>query len=314
MKLAAVISKYVLLKRSSGMRFISTAQVLEFFCRAMGKIDILAVDPQAVGIFLLGKGHLTRTWHQKHGALKSFYRFAVGRGYATSSPLPTSIPQCTSAFTPYIYSADELRRIMAAVSALRNRDTDVPPVSVRTLVLLLYGAGLRLSEAISLTLADVSLQSGVLTIRDGKFYKERLVPISRRLAAELDVYARQRGRWPCRLRQGTSFFAMRDGRPLKRDSIEDVWRRVCNSAGVRAADGATEQPRLHDLRHSFAVHRLVAWYREGSDVQRLVYFLQVYLGHEKLAYTQRYLAMTPELLGQANIRFERYVSTEVHHV
>lgn len=314
MKLATVVSRYILLKRSSGMRFISTAQVLEAFCRAMGNIDILAVDPQTVSIFLLGKGRLTRTWHQKHGALKSFYRFAIGRGFATASPLPTSIPQCTSAFTPYIYSADELRRIMAAVSALRNRDTDVPPVSVRALVLLLYGAGLRLSEAISLTLADANLQSGVLTIRDGKFYKERLVPISRRLTAELDVYARQRGRWPCHLRQGSAFFAMRDGRPLKRDSIEDIWRRVCNAAGVRAADGATEQPRLHDLRHSFAVHRLVAWYREGSDVQRLIYFLQVYLGHEKLAYTQRYLTMTPELLGQASGRFERYVSTEVHHV
>jgi integrase len=314
LKLTTVVSKYILLQRSSGMRFITTAQVLEFYCRAMGDIDVSAVNPQTVSRFLLGKGRLTRTWHQKHGILKSFYRFAIGRGYATASPLPTITPQFTSAFTPYIYSIDELRRIMAAILALRNRNTDVPPPSVRALVLLLYGTGFRLSEALSLTFADVNLRNGVLTIRDGKFYKERLVTISQRLAAELDVYARQRGNWPCRLGQGSTFFAMRDGRALKRDSIEDIWRRVCNSAAVRSADGATEQPRLHDLRHTFAVHRLVAWYREGADVQRLVYFLQVYLGHEKLAYTQRYLTMTPELLGQANSRFERYVSTEVHHV
>ena len=114
--------------------------------------------------------------------------------------------------------------------------------------------------------------------------------------------------------QGSAFFAMRDGRALKRDSVEDIWRRVCDAAGVRSPTGAAEQPRLHDLRHTFAVHRLVSWYREGADVQRLVYFLQVYLGHEKLSYTQRYLTMTPELLDQANRRFENYISTEVDHV
>jgi integrase/recombinase XerD len=314
MKLVSVVSKYVLLKRSSGMRFVTTAQLLEAFCRTMGDIDILAVKPNELGHFLLGKGRLTSSWHRKHEALRSFYRFAISRDYATTSPLPTSIPRRPSGFTPYIYSMDELRRIIAIVSSLRNRKNGVPPSSVRALLLLLCGAGLRIGEALSLKTADVDLPNGVLTIREGKFYKSRLVPFGRRLATELSLYAHQRRRWTSRLDENSPFFAMRDGRPLSRHSIKYIWRSVCNSAGVRAADDATEQPRLHDLRHSFAVHRLVSWYREGADVQRLIYFLQVYLGHDKLAYTQRYLTMTPELLEQANHRFENYVSTEVKHV
>ena len=313
MKLATIVSNYLLLRRSTGMRFASSAKICHLFCRAMGDVDILDVTPDAVSAFLLGEAGLTNTWHRKYGALKPLYRFAIGRGYATTSPLPAIIPRLL-AFTPYIYSIDELRRILAAVSILGTRSTDVPPSSVRTLILLLYGTGLRIGEALSLRFADVDFQNASLTIRDGKFYKDRLVPFGAQLLKELNAYARQRSSWPCDLGQNAAFFAMHNGRPLTKSPIEKIWRRLCDSANVRTADGATEKPRLHDLRHSFAVHRLVAWYREGADVQRLIYFLQVYLGHQELAYTQRYLTMTPELLGQANHRFEGYFSAEVKHV
>jgi len=311
MKLASVVSKYVLLKRASGMRFATATQVLDYFSRTMGDVDIRAVSPKAVSDFLRGRGPVTSTWHQKHGTLKSFFRFAIGRGYAAESPLPALIPQRLPEFTPYIYSMDELRLALDVISGMRDRGTGVPPASVRALILLLYGAGLRISEALSLRIADVDLEKAVLTIHEGKFYKTRLVPFSQRLAMELSLYAHRRRRWPSGLGRDSPFFVMRDGRPLSRRSITHIWRRACTLAGVRAADGATEQPRLHDLRHSFAVHRLVSWYQKGADVQRLIYFLQIYLGHEKLAYTQRYLTITPELLAQANHRFANYVSTEV---
>jgi integrase len=311
MKLASIIAKYVQLKRASGMRFTTATQVLDYFARTMGDIDIRAVRPKAVSDFLRGRGRVTTTWHQKYGALSSFFRFSIRRGYATKSPLPTIIPQRPPYPTPYIYSTDELRRIITAISTRREQATSVPTTSVRTLILLLYGAGLRLGEALSLKVADVNLRDAVLTVREGKFYKSRLVPLGRQLAAELSLYAHQRRRWPCGLGLDAPFFAMRDGRPLSRHSMKYIWRAVCRQAGVQAVDTATEQPRLHDLRHAFAVHRLVSWYRQGADVQRLIYFLQIYLGHEKLAHTQRYLTMTPELLGQANQRFANYVSMEV---
>ncbi|MDE2469963.1 MAG: tyrosine-type recombinase/integrase [Bradyrhizobium sp.] len=296
------------------MRFATVAQILDSFSRTMGDIDIRSIRPASVDDFLRGSGGSTSTWHRKYGTLKSFFRFAIGRGYATSSPLPVVVPQRPPEFRPYIYSTDELRRIIAIVSGMRDREKGVPRSSVKALILLLYGAGLRISEALSLKLADVDLQNAVLTIREGKFYKSRLVPFGQQLAAELGLYAHRRGRWPCNLGNGSPFFAMRDGRALNRHSMKYIWRKVCDLAGVRAAQGATEQPRLHDLRHSFAVHRLVSWYKEGADVQRLIYFLQIYLGHDKLAHTQHYLTMTPELLDHANQRFATYVSTEVENV
>lgn len=94
---------------------------------------------------------------------------------------------------------------------------------------------------------------------------------------------------------------------------ERAFCRLRESAGVHRHDGARYQPRLHDLRHGFAVHRLVSWYRQGADVQRLLPQLATYLGHVHVAATQRYLTMTPELLHEASLRFERYAMAGGNH-
>ena len=95
--------------------------------------------------------------------------------------------------------------------------------------------------------------------------------------------------------------------------IEYAFRRLRRHVGVYRSDGARYQPRLHDMRHSFAINRLTSWYREGADVQKLLPQLATYLGHVKLSATQVYLTMTPELLREASLRFERYAFREVHH-
>ena len=123
MTLASVVSRYVHLKRSSGMRFVTATQVLTYFARTMGDIDIQAIRPKAVSDFLRGRGRITTTWHQKYGVLKSFFRFAIGRGYTTKSPLPMVIPQRPPYPIPYIYSTDELRRILVAISSRHEQAT-----------------------------------------------------------------------------------------------------------------------------------------------------------------------------------------------
>jgi len=95
--------------------------------------------------------------------------------------------------------------------------------------------------------------------------------------------------------------------------LGDYFRHVRQQAGIYRGDGARYQPRLHDLRHTFAVHRLTSWYRQGADVQKLLPQLSVYLGHVLLASTQVYLRMTPELLTEANARFERYSGQESNY-
>src|SRR5439155_15806723 len=103
------------------------------------------------------------------------------------------------------------------------------------------------------------------------------------------------------------------GGAVHRCTLDNAFMRIRERAGVRRSDSSRFQPRLHDLRHTFAVHRLTAWYRQGADVQRLIYHLSVYLGHAHLTDTQVYLTMTPELLRQAGTRFERYARGEDGH-
>jgi integrase/recombinase XerD len=181
----------------------------------------------------------------------------------------------------------------------------VEPITLRAIVLLLYGTGLRVHEALSLNHEDIDLPNGLLTVRHTKFFKSRLVPFSQSLTRILSDYAARHGT-VATMPPATPFFTRRNGARVLQTSLEGCFRRLCEHAGIRRDDGARYQPRLHDLRHSFAVHRLTSWYRQGADVQKLLPKLSVYLGHAYLAATQVYLSMTPELLAEANARFERY--------
>jgi site-specific recombinase XerD len=263
-------------------------------------------------VYIAGTGPVTRFWHRKLEALRGFYRFALGRGYTQSYPLPEKLPRPSCIFTPYIYSSDELRRLIDTTEQCVNSRTKLQAPTVRTLLLLLYGAGLRISEALRLRPEDVDLTTNLLTVRESKFYRTRLVPIGVRLTGVLASYEKQRNHWTTR-ETVESFFVTRHGQPVIRSLAERTFSRLRGLANVRRDDGARYQPRLHDLRHTFAVHRLVAWYRNGADVQRLLPQLSTYLGHVHVSATQHYLTMTPDLLYQASVRFEQYARpTEIY--
>ena len=307
MTLAQAVADYVTLKQALGMRFRTEARILTAFCRALGDVALPEVTPAAVQAYLAGSGPLTTFWHRKYEALTGFYRFALGRGYAVRSPLPTTVPQRPAPFVPYLYTPAEVQRLLAATDRLHSAPSaPLPAATVRTLLLLLYGTGLRLGEALGLALTDVDLPERLLTIQAGKFYKTRLVPVGPELAQVLTAYAQVRQRLPRPAGLASAFLALRTGHPLSRGRAEATFRRLRGAAGLRRTDGARYQPRLHDFRHSFAVRRLVAWYQAGADVQRLLPHLATYLGHADLAATQRYLTLTPELLTAASQRFAAY--------
>ena len=313
MNLAQVVHDYVSLKQSMGSRFRTEATILKAFCKAVGDVAITDVEPQQVTSYLAGSGPVTRYWHRKYEALTGFYRFALGRGYVALSPLPKTVPRRPQAFRPYIFPEEELRRLFKTAGELEAPRMALQGATLRPLLLLLYGAGLRISEALALTHADVDLSANVLTIRESKFYKTRQVPIGPRLTAVLKTYADGRRRQGHANDPAQPFFVTRTDTAVTRSMAESAFVRLRHSADIAREDGARYQPRLHDLRHTMAVHRLVAWYREGADVQRLLPQLAPYLGHVDVAATQRYLTMTPELLQEASRRFERYTQPEVGH-
>jgi site-specific recombinase XerD len=187
------------------------------------------------------------------------------------------------------------------------------PDTVRTLLLLLYGSGLRISEALHLRTTDFDTDAAVLTIRETKFFKSRFVPVGPDLSRVLRDYLERQ--WSGRSRTVTApLLGTHKGEPILRQTAELVFKRLREEAGVSRSKDARFQPRLHDFRHTFAVVRLVTWYREGKNVQRLLPHLSVYLGHARLQDTQRYLTMTTELLEQASRCFEQYARPEVTHV
>jgi site-specific recombinase XerD len=317
MKLAQVVDDYVAWKRSLGFRFRSAAIILKAFVREAGHIETDGVGQEVVAAFLRGpRPQIRPSWYTKYFAVAGLVRFALQRGLLSTSPLPFIVPKRPEYARPYIYSTDELQHILDGSTILdaRNRKSgraaSITPLTFRTLILLLYGAGLRLSEALALTVADIDVAASTLVVRNTKFFKTRLLPIGPQLSSALELYADARLAFLKRPPSADTYLIRRDGMAISREAAERYFRMVRSHVGLRRRDGAYFQPRLHDLRHTFAVHRLVAWYRQGADVQLMLPKLSTYLGHIGLAETQHYLTMTPDLLREASQRFERYAVIE----
>ena len=309
MKLSDAVTRYIDQKRALGMRFNAEGFILRALCRALGDVTMTRVRAKPVVTFLNGThpGLVTSYWTKKYSVMTGFYRFALARGYAKTSPLPQSVPKLTApAFIPHIYSQHELKRLLDATPAgCSGNKVAVEADVFCALLLLLYGAGLRLGEALSLTVADVDLDQAILCIRESKFYKTRLVPLGADLTFALAQFVGRRSAGYLD-QPDAPFFRLRNGKPVSQSVARSAFRRVRTLAGVLRQGRSRYQPRLHDLRHTAAVHRLIAWYRNGENLQTLLPRLATYLGHINLAATQHYLTLTPELLHEASLRFERY--------
>ena len=150
MKVDQAVTTYVVYKQSLGMRFSTEARTLKSFIKSVGNVELDRIGSRQVRIFLDGNGPLTQFWHRKFDALRGFYRFCLARGYCHHVPLPTAGPKCPQAFIPYIYTEEEIKRLLEAAAG-RGRCNICAPTS-RTLLLLLYATGLRISEALNLNL------------------------------------------------------------------------------------------------------------------------------------------------------------------
>lgn len=308
MTLSRAIEAYVTLRRSLGAVFTAQAAILRAFGRTVGDRPLDAISAEACATFCRGTGPPTRFWENKYHTLRGFFHYLVSRGYLAISPLQEPGPRVQRSFQPYIYSHEELQRLLDATVRLASARFPLQPLTYRTLILVLYGAGLRASEGLRLRCDDVDLQARLLVIWDTKFFKSRIVPIGTELCTVLATYRQAREALPKPAGARSTFFAASRGGAISRQQLEKVFQRLRQYAAIRRPVTDRWQPRLHDLRHTMAVHRVIAWYREGVDVEARLPLLATYLGHVNVAGTQIYLSMTPELLAEASVRFERYAS------
>jgi integrase/recombinase XerD len=313
MTLNDIVLQYVTFRKSMGEDFTSAESLLRTFCRCMGeKTELADITAEQVLAFLTGTGTVSGYWRRKYDLLRGLYRYAITRGLIEHAPLPDTALRAPC-FKPYIYTDDELRRLLNGIATCLHPPRKLQPHTLRAILLLLYGAGLRIGEAVALTMADVDVPGSVITIQNTKFHKTRIVPLGSQLKEVIADYARCRQAAGHPINPGAPFFVLRRGAPTSVRIIQQAFKRLRQHTGVCRRDGARYQPRLHDMRHCFAVRRLTHWYQSGADVQKLLPQLATYLGHVKLSATQVYLTMTPELLREASVRFQRYAGEGVCH-
>ena len=206
---------------------------------------------------------------------------------------------------PFLFSTEQIQELMRAAQTAGPQGT-LRPHTLSTLIGLLASTGLRVGEAIRLTVADVQLESTppLLHIRETKFHKSRLVPLHPSTVNHLRHYRGMR----TQLRYDALsdvFFVSEQGQMLSHQAIRNWFARCCQRLGIEPLNGG-RRPSPHALRHHFAIERIRQWYQAGADVQALLPNLSVYLGHVRPQESYWYLTATPELLSEAAIRFERY--------
>lgn len=292
--LAPWLRDFVLEKRAVGYRYASEQRVVQRFDRHLVECG----HHEATLPRSLLDTWLARTAHESPKSqvvritvIRQLARFLQRHGVFVE--LPPHSPRALQGprFAARIFSPDEIGRLLAAVDQIPP-DGRAPQRHwvMPALFRVLYGCGLRVGEALRLRVQDVDLAAGVFTIREGKFRKDRLVPMSPSLQAHLQRYHAHMGeRAP-----DAVFFPAPNGGVYSRHAPYTTFRWMLRAAKI-SHGGRGQGPRVHDLRHTFAVRRLEAWYREGADLGTKLPVLSTYLGHESIAGTQRYLQLTVSL-------------------
>ncbi len=247
------------------------------------------------------------TWARRLELLRPFARWMRQFDPNTEVPDESIFGQVPGRVTPHIYSEQEIIELLAAARGLGPCGS-LRPVIFETLFGLIASTGLRVSEALSLVNTDVDLVAGTLTVRKTKFTKSRMLPLHPTTVIALLAYRRLRSKaGHC---SGDSPFFIgtrghRHGQPLADRQVHRVFLSLRSQMGW-VDRGCHGGPRIHDLRHSFAVRRVILWHQQGIDVDQAMLSLSTYLGHAKISNTYWYLTGVPELMALAGNKFDEF--------
>lgn len=318
--LAAGIEQFIAHKRAIARRFDTEESALRLFDRYLleqGVQDIGAITPALLETFLNSRPrNRPRSYNHLLGVLRRLFDWLVAQGHLTSSPLHVHCRRTTANRLPYLLSIEQAHSLLEMATNLAdNPKAANRGQTYRTIFAILHGLGLRVGEVSRLCIDDVNLERNFLIIRHTKFSKSRLVPFGPKISALLQKFIelRRSGHEPL-LGNAPVFSFGLAGRPIHKGTISHVFHKLALRLDLRVPEGASF-PRVHDLRHGFAVGTLLRWYREGINPSDRLLQLSTFLGHVDPASTAVYLTITSELLEQANGRFEQFASPllEVSH-
>lgn len=302
------LERYVAVRRGLGYDLDTAHRVLRAFVAFADREGAARVTADLFMRWRAGFGHAKQgTWAARLRTVRLFARWLHGIDPAHEVPPRDLVPGGPRRTRPHIYSEAEVARIVAAAAELPCV-LGLRGLAHSTLLGLIAATGLRVGEALALDRADVDLGAGVLTVRRGKAGKQRLVPLHPTATVRLRAYAAERDRLLGRRRRDPdAFFVGEAGARVTDCSARYCFALACKDIGLRPPQPYGRHgrgPRIHDLRHTFAVRVLLRWYRSGRDAGREMPRLATYLGHTKPESTFWYIEAVPELLALAAARAE----------
>ena len=308
-KLQARVEDYLAERRRLGFELGTTGLALASFARYA--TDVRHRGPLSIDLMAQwarhdkGNSGNPHTWARRLKLLRPFARYLRQFEPRTEVADASVFGPVRGRVSPHIYREEEIVDLLAAARELRPHG-GLRPVTFETLFGLIASAGLRVSEALDLLDVDVDLRSAMLTVRQTKFAKSRQLPLHPSTVEAMEHYRRLRIR-QVRTTAQTPFFIGTRGRLLGQSLGDRQVHRVFNELRGQLGwvnRGAHDQPRIHDLRHSFAVRRMMLWHTQGTDIDQAMLALSTYMGHAKVSNTYWYLTGVPELMALVGDKFE----------
>ena len=299
--LSACMEKFLLEKYACGYAYREEKRILRHLENFLVQEGLATCElPRSTARkWLAKKTHESAGTHRKRIAVtRLFSRLLLRLGYPAYVPDSTLTSRTPATFVPRMLTDEELRKFFQALDALEpTAHSPLRHLTMPEVFRLLYGCGFRVSEVLKLQVRDVDLNQGVITVRQGKFRKDRLVPPALPLVNRLQKYAAHfEKRSPDAI-----FFPGPSGAPFSESAVYKLFRQLLLRCGI-SHGGPGKGPRIHDARHRFAVRALRRWFQNGEDLNAKLPLLATYLGHQNLSGTQRYLHLVAELFPEITAR------------
>jgi len=306
-QLGPVIARYVGLKRTLGRHFDNPTRTLELLDRFLLDQATTYPDLNAAAFQAWCQTHENVASGVRRFRMIEVYKLCLYRRRTEPQcfvPDPACFPKPHQKIQPYIFSENEVARLLRAAAGLKRISySPLRPEVIRLAVVLLFTTGIRRRELLRLTLGDYDRRHATLLIRESKFHKSRLLPLNTDIADEIDRYLRA---WILRKLPVFSDTALiwnatKGGRAYSGTNLRCCFRSLLQRCSIFTAKGRL--PRIHDARHSFAVNALLRWYREGAEVEAKLPLLATYMGHASVAATHYYLHWIEPLRTAASEKF-----------
>jgi len=302
--LDAHVTDYLRLRRALGYKLERHEWLLAQFVAYLEAAGATTLTSElAIAWARLPEHARPKHWAARLAVTRGFARYLATIDPATEVPPPGVFPARRHRPTPYLWSQADICGLLEAARALRS---PLRAATHEALFGLLATTGMRLGEAVGLERDDVELGAGVITIRQAKFDRSRLVPLHPSTTAALSRYTTRRDSL-CPRPSSAAFFLSGAGTRLDRSAVDKTLREITTAMGIRTA---TVRPRAHDLRHSLAVATLVGWMRSGVNIDEHMAVLSTYLGHVSPADTYWYLSASPELMALAAERLDAHFGAD----